>query len=106
MNHRSQQSESFPIQLGTQVVAHEESVSCGLDGETIVLSLSEGLYHALGGVGSRIWDLLQREGLLSGILDTLLLEFEVEPGRCQQELLVFVEELRRAGLVRVVSHAG
>lgn len=75
--------------------------SCELAGEAVILSLSSGLYYGLNPVGSRIWGLLRETATVSRIRDTLVSEFEVEPKRCESDLLILLKRLASERLIEV-----
>jgi hypothetical protein len=78
-------------------------VCCDLDGEAVILSLKTGKYHGLDEVGARIWALIQQPRTISDLLNLLSSEFDVEPGRCEQDLRLLLTSLREAGLVEIES---
>ena len=70
-------------------------------GEAVLLSLASESYFGLDPVGTRIWQLLGEDASLQRVHERLLDEYEVEPSHLQSDLLVLVEQLADAGLVRV-----
>jgi hypothetical protein len=93
------------VSLESTVVAAADQVFCDLAGEAIILSLKSGTYYGLDAVGARIWQLLQTPRVVARIRDQVLEEFDVEPSRCEQELLALLEQLVRHSLVEVTSAA-
>lgn len=89
------------ISCRSVVVAAREQVSCDLAGEAAILNLKEGMYYGLDAVGARIWSLIQEPRALHEVRDTLLREYEVEPERCERDLLALIEKLSSAGLVEM-----
>lgn len=85
------------------VVAAKDQLSSDLNGEAVILNLQTGVYHGLDAVGARIWHLLQETRTVDDILKTLLEEYEVEPDRCQQELLALLQKLADQKLIEVRS---
>ena len=83
------------------VVASKEQVSSDLAGESILLSLQTAMYYGVGGVGSRIWELLREPIRVADIRDAILREYDVEPDRCERELLDFLRELAAQGLIEI-----
>ena len=93
------------VSLESTVAAAADQVFCDLAGEAIILSLKSGTYYGLDAVGARIWQLLQTPRVVARIRDQVLEEFDVEPSRCEQELLALLEQLVRHSLVEVTSAA-
>jgi hypothetical protein len=89
------------IQASSIVVVAKEQVSCPLGEESAILNLKNSVYYGLDPVGARVWTLLQRPRSVGELRDTLLSEYEVEAGRCEQDLLALLESMRREGLIEV-----
>jgi hypothetical protein len=83
------------------VVAAEDQVSCDLAGEAAILSIRSGKYHGLNAVGSRIWNLVQKPMSVNDIRDALLEEYDVEPERCERDLVALLQELAANGLIEI-----
>jgi hypothetical protein len=86
---------------GSTVVAAKDQVSSDLGGEVAILDLKAGVYYGLDAVGARIWSLIQEPRTVNEILNILLEEYEVEPERCERDLLVLLQRLAEEGLIEV-----
>ena len=80
-----------------QAIANQ--VSCNLDGEAVVLSLTRGTYFGFDAVGARIWGLVQQSRSLEELKAILMEEYEVEASVCESHLRSFLEQLVTNGLV-------
>lgn len=85
------------------VVAVKDSVSCDLDGETVILNVPEGVYYGLDPVGTFIWQQIAQPRTINALRDAVLEEYEVEPDRCEADLLELIRDLASNRLVEV-SH--
>ena len=83
------------------VVAAKDQVSSDLGGEVAILDLKAGVYYGLDAVGARIWSLIQEPRTVNEIRNILLEEYEVEPERCERDLLVLLQSLADEGLIEV-----
>jgi hypothetical protein len=83
------------------VVAAKDQVSSDLGGEVAILDLKAGVYYGLDAVGARIWSLIQEPRTVNEIRNILLEEYEVEPERCERDLLVLLQRLANEGLIEV-----
>lgn len=83
------------------VAATKNQVSADLNGEAVILNLQSGVYFGLNPVGKRIWELLQTPIAVKEIYRVLLEEYEVEPERCETDLLALLQELVDRGLVEL-----
>jgi Coenzyme PQQ synthesis protein D (PqqD) len=87
------------------IVASPDQVSCPLGEESAILNLSNTVYYGLNPVGSRIWRLIQKPKSIGDLRDVLVDEYEVEPERCESDLLELLEKMRAEGLIEVSSSA-
>ena len=93
------------LSLHTVVVACAEQVSCPLGEEAAILNLKNSVYYGMNPVGARVWELLKQPKRVSELRDVLLDEYEVEQGRCLQDLLILLQKMRDEGLIEVQSAA-
>jgi len=87
------------------VVASKGQVSSDLGGEVAILDLDAGMYYGLDEVGARIWELIQEPSMVGDIRDTLVLEYDVEPERCERDLVDLLQKLAGEGLIEVDGSA-
>ena len=85
------------------VVAAKDQVSSDLGGEVAILDLKAGVYYGLDAVGARIWSLIEEPRTVNEIRGILLEEYDVEPERCERDLLALLRRLADEGLVEVRS---
>ncbi len=69
-------------------------------GEALVVDLKSGHYFGLDAVGTRILELISEKGTFGGVLEGVLAEYEVEPGRAWADLERLLGELVEKGIVR------
>ena len=91
----------------SRVVAADESkvVACDLESEVALLNLHNQTYYSLDPVGAYIWRRLTNPQSVADLQQVLLQEYEVEPERCQQDLVRLLEQLHEAGLIIVLPDA-
>jgi hypothetical protein len=89
------------LSMLSTVLQAKDQVSCDLDGEAAILNMKTGLYYCLDPVGARIWNLIQQPKTLQEIRDTILNEYEVEPVRCESDLVAVIRQLEAEGLIEV-----
>ena len=93
------------ITASTMVVASTEQVSCDLAGEAAILNLQNSVYYGLDTVGARIWTLVQQPITVGAVRDVMLREFEVDPERCERDVIDLLRKLAAEGLVAIGSAA-
>jgi len=83
------------------VVAAKDQVSCDLAGEAAILNIKNGVYYGLDPVGAQIWKLIQQPRSVDEVREALVGEYEVDPERCEQDLVTLLEKLLAEGLIEV-----
>lgn len=83
------------------VAITNDQVWCSLGDEAAILNTKRGIYYGLDPVGTEIWKLLQKPCKVAEIHQALLQEYDVEPERCQHDLLTLLEDLLKAGLIEL-----
>ena len=83
------------------IVKSSGQVSTDLGKEVIILGVDSEEYYSLEGVGARIWGLIQEPKTVRNILDTLLNDYDVEPKRCERDLLAVLQEMADEGLIEI-----
>ncbi len=83
------------------VVAARDQVSCDLAGEAAILNIKNGVYYGLDPVGAQIWKLIQQPRSVDEVREALVGEYEVDPERCEQDLVTLLEKLLAEGLIEV-----
>jgi len=79
----------------------KDQVCCDLGGEAAILGLKSGVYYGLNSVGTRIWNLVQQPRTVQEIRDVIVKEYEVEPDRCENDILILLGKLLAEGLIEV-----
>jgi hypothetical protein len=75
------------------------NLSTALANETVLLALESGVYFGMNEVGSRVWELLTEPRSIATICQTIEVEFEVSQEVCERDVLKFLQDLQREGLV-------
>ncbi|HET6566465.1 MAG TPA: PqqD family peptide modification chaperone [Rhodothermales bacterium] len=84
----------------TVVVADSLTVA-DLGGEAVILDTQSGMYYGVNEVGTRILDLAVSPVAVSELVEQLQTEYEAAPGRLKEDVLAFLNEMRKAELVSV-----
>jgi len=85
------------------VVVAKDQVSADLSGEAAILNLKTSTYFGLNTVGASIWKLIQEPKKVTEIRDAIVEEYDVEPDRCERDLLELLQELSKHGLIEVLD---
>jgi hypothetical protein len=90
----------------TRYKAVPEHLYCDLNGEAVVLSLANGRYYGMNSVAARIWELVQNACSAIAIEKAILLEYEVEPEVCRQQVSEFIQRMIAEELIVVIHESG
>lgn len=74
-------------------------IAADMDGDVVMMSIDRGDYYGIGGVGARVWELLESPKTLDDIVQTICREFEVDQVRCHVDMARFLDELQAHGVV-------
>jgi hypothetical protein len=89
------------IGLASIVVVADGVISADLGAEKALLSMQDGVYYGLNPVGADIWELIAEPRLVREIRDSIVARYDVEPARCEQDVIKILGELSRSGLIEV-----
>ena len=81
----------------------DEVLSQEVNGETVLLDLEGESYFGLNEVGTRIWQLLQSEHSVAGMVDSLSVEYDVSREQLESDVSDLLDKLTEAGLVSLRS---
>lgn len=87
----------------TKYTRNSQTISGRLHDELVMMDINQGRYFSLNPVASRIWDLLERPMLLDEICGLLMAEYQVDQGRCRDEVRDHLKMMIRLGLVNATE---
>ncbi len=87
------------IDLESIVTSVKDQVSSDLDGETVVLHITNGVYFSLNPVGAAIWKLIQEPRRVRELRDAILREYDVSEAACTADILKLLGDLAEAQLI-------
>jgi hypothetical protein len=85
------------------VVAASDVLSSELGSEHVLLNLQDGTYYGLDDVGGEIWKLLQTPIAVADLCRAIIEAYDVDPGRCRDDVLMLLEDLAERRLVEIRS---
>lgn len=94
------------VDLKTVVVQTEDLLSSELDGDTVLMSVTQASYYGLDSTAQRIWNMIAQPHLVADLCERLISEYAVERTTCEQNVCAFLTELNKEGLIRVVAEDG
>ena len=74
-----------------------------LSGEKVMVDFEQGKYFLIKGVGNDIWDMLAADSegavVVKNMIDSLLKEYDVTEEVCEREVLDFLMNLEKLGII-------
>lgn len=67
--------------------------------EAVMMSVEHEQYFGLNGLGAVVWDLLESPASPEGVARRICEEYDVTEERCLQDVLGFLAEMEKLGLV-------
>jgi hypothetical protein len=89
------------LSLNSKIHINPDVLFQELQGEAVLLNEKTGVYLRLNPVGTRVWELLEQNQPLSGILSALLKDYEVTEERLTQDLFNLIHEMVDNDLIEV-----
>jgi len=87
------------------VVAPGQVHHRAIDDEVVILNTESGVYYGLTAGGTRVWELLQKPCDANQVKDALISEYDVEPERCEEDVLALLQQMADAGLIELVNES-
>ena len=92
------------IDLNTLISRREDLMTSELsETEVVMLNVERGYYYGMQETSTLIWKHLSEPRSVSAVCDYLMTQFAVERETCEKEVLAFVKELFKDGLIHVVE---
>jgi hypothetical protein len=84
------------------VVTRAEGFSTAqVQDDLMMLNVEQGAYYSLDPIGAEIWKLLEQPASVQKIVDQLQERYAVTPQQCQADVLAFLEEMQKNGMILV-----
>lgn len=99
-DQNSSDAESEDFFSGKQFFRCPEVVAAEIDGAVLLMSVENGEYYGIRGVGGFIWGLLGVPVTLGQLISAIRAEFDIDEVSCQADLEGFLRELVDRGVVR------
>lgn len=91
------------LNLTTSVFRPEGMMTAPVDKDIIILNMAKNNYVSLDMIGRRIWELLEKPILVGELCRHLQQEFAGEEGQIAADVLSFLAELEKEGLLGVAN---
>jgi hypothetical protein len=89
------------ITVNSIVSCNKEILAANMDSEIVMMRVETGKYYSLGKMGSVLWSMLESPVSVQSIIDTLLDKYQIERDQCEKEVLEFLNQASREGLLKL-----
>ena len=87
----------------SRVRRSKDLLMSSVDDEAVLLGIESGMYYGLNPIGSKIWELLSSEILVSDLIGHLVEAYDAEEKVITSEVLEFLDQLLSRSLIEL-SH--
>ena len=91
------------IKLNTIIKQRDDILVQNLDEDVVMANIDNGHYYGVDKSSRRIWELLENPLSVADLCTQVLEEYNVDRETCEKDVLTFVNELAKEGLIQVVS---
>ena len=77
-------------------------IGVDMDGETVMMSVEHGAYYGIRGVGSRIWEIIEKPSRFNEIVTRITAEYDVTREQATTEISEFLNTLSRNKLLKLL----
>lgn len=89
------------ISLASKIALSRAAFTSSVGGDLIIFDPDSGSYYGSGPVGARIWELIEKDAVVAEICGCLMKDFNVDRETCEREVVVFLSDLEKRGLILV-----
>lgn len=83
------------------IVRDPDMIAAEMDGDLVMMSIEQGRYYGIGGVGTRVWELLEKPTSVDQLCAAILEEYDVDEDVCRGDIRAYVEKLLGMGLLQL-----
>lgn len=91
----------FDINENTILNRKADQIFSEVDGEVVMLNMTNSEYYNLNMIGSQIWKLIEAPTRLKDLTDKLIDIYDVSAEDCTLEINSFISELNTLGLIEL-----
>ena len=94
------------VETNTVVVQSKDLMSSELDGETVLMSVTQAAYFGLDSTAQKIWNMIAQPRQVADLCTRLTIDYDVDRSTCEQDVCAFLTELNEEGLIRIIVEDG
>ena len=94
------------LTMDSFVTRSDRLIGNRVDNELVMIDLNSDNYYGLDPIATNIWEQITGPTRVSDLCDKLLEKYAVEKDQCQQDVLIFLEQMSEKGILNVVNESG
>lgn len=87
------------ITMENIVSRNPDLLAVPMDGDLVMMSISEGHYFGINPVGVRIWEALENSQTVRQLCEIITNEFDVDKQTCESDVRNFIQKMLEAKVV-------
>lgn len=87
----------------TLLIRVPDLVFTDMDGDLVMMSIEKGEYYGVGGVGPRVWELLEQPVSINELTASICEDYDADPDRCRADMERFTREMLDLGLITLAA---
>ncbi|MFZ6864650.1 PqqD family peptide modification chaperone [Undibacterium sp. Ji67W] len=91
---------TISLDMSSKFIRNPDLVAVPMDGDLVMMSISQGSYYGVNPVGSVIWEALQTPQTLEHLCQVVVKEFAVDADTCLKDVQTFVTQMLNAKVVQ------
>lgn len=72
-----------------------------MDGEMVMLNISNSKYYNLGAIGGDVWNRIGEPIAVTELINSLIYDYDIERDECEQHVLSFLNQLHNEHLIEM-----
>jgi hypothetical protein len=89
------------LNLDCIVQRDPDVLAAEVDQDVVMVSIANGFYYGVSDVARGIWEAIERPKKVSDLVDDLTATYNVDRSKCEEETLLFLEDLLTERLLQV-----
>ena len=89
------------LSINSIVTQKEGNIVSDMDGEKVMLSITNGKYYNLGQVGGDIWILINEPISVQQVIEAMQASYDVDANECAEQVTTFLKQLVEEDLIQV-----
>ena len=86
---------------GRMIRRNPDLLAVEMDGDLVMMSIERGEYFGVGGIGTRIWELLEQPRTFDGLVEAICAEYDVAETTCRADAAGFLDQLAANAMIQV-----